>query len=189
MLKSVIFVIFFIQLMPSGSLFAQELPPSPSSVPKNMMEKLSMISGQWKARTDFTNDDGKTWQQGGEKLVEFSYKQRGLLLEELPIEIDNKGFHMQTYISYDQYRQVFRKAAIDDVWGIMDLYQGNIIDDQLVLDNLSAGTFFPVQTGVWRGFRLTLELKSDNRWLLVDKTDDKGKTWQPAFRVFYQKVI
>ena len=35
------------------------------------------------------------------------------------------------------------------------------------------------------GFKLTLELEADQRWMWIDKTDDEGTTWQPAFKVQY----
>ncbi|GLX78021.1 hypothetical protein tinsulaeT_13610 [Thalassotalea insulae] len=187
-MKKLLKILSLITFMFSFELIAESNLPKVSEKPLAMMQKLSILSGKWLARTDITEDNGKSWQQGKPKLVEFSFKQRGMLLEEMPIDIDKQGFHMQTYISYDQYRDVFRKAAIDDVWGIMDLYQGKIIDNQLVLDNLDAETFFPIGPNTWRGFRLTLELKANNRWLYIDKTDDKGSSWQPAFRVYYQKI-
>jgi hypothetical protein len=83
---------------------------------------------------------------------------------------------------------VYRKAALDDVWGILDLYQGTIEDGKLVIDNLDAGTFFPIDENTWRGFRLTMELKTERRWMWIDKTDDNGKTWQPAFKSEYVRA-
>lgn len=53
------------------------------------------------------------------------------------------------------------------------------------MTNLESGTFFPLENGAWRGFRLTLELNAGSRWMWVDKTDDEGRSWQPAFKVRY----
>ena len=105
----------------------------------------------------------------------------------MPGDLTTPGFHMRTTLSYDQYRQVYRKVALDDIWGIPDIYDGRIEGDRLVMTNLSAGTLFPLDNGKWRGFRLTLELKDGRRQMWVDKTDDNGESWQPAFRIEYTR--
>ena len=79
-------------------------------------------------------------------------------------------------------------AAIDDHWGLMDVYEGQIEGDALVLTNLKAGTFFPIGPDAWRAFRITLELKPEERLMIVDKSDDGEKNWQPNFEISYTEV-
>ena len=146
--------------------------PAVSRVPLAKMQALEMLAGQWQMTVYVTEDGGKTWTPTPPQDV----------------ALDSPGFHMHTFITYDQYRKVYRKAALDDVWGIFDLYQGEIEGDKLVIDNLDAGTFFPIDENTWRGFRLTMELKPDRRWMWIDKTDDNGETWQPAFKSEYVKT-
>ncbi|MDF2178815.1 DUF1579 family protein [Aliiglaciecola sp. CAU 1673] len=159
----------------------------PSKAPAEAMNKLSSLSGDWQLQVKASFDDGKTWQQSEPVSVQLVFKQRGLMLEEIPLQIVEQGFNMHTLITYDQYRQVYRKAAIDDVWGIMDLYEGQWQEDKLVFTNLKAGTLFPVGEDTWRGFRLTMQVSPDSRTTWIDKTDDMGKSWQPAFILEYKK--
>lgn len=162
--------------------------PPVSEKPYAMMQKLAPLIGKWSMQTEITNDGGATWQKVPVQTVNVSFRHKDLLLAEVPETTDGPGFHMESYISYDQYRKSYRKAAVDDVWGIMDVYEGNEHHeekDKIVFTNLKSGTFFPIAEGVWRGFRLTMEIASPTRTMMIEKTDDDGKSWQPAFRVTY----
>jgi hypothetical protein len=108
------------------------------------------------------------------------------MLAEIPADLTSPAFHMETYITFDQYRDVYRKVAVDDVWGIMDIYDGVREGDSIVFTNLRSGTTFPVNDGVWRNFRLTLQLASPERSFLVEKSDNNGVSWEPAFRSTYR---
>jgi hypothetical protein len=179
---------FLLAALLSFSVYAQEAEiPEVSRVPLARMEALGMLAGRWEMTVYVTEDGGETWTPTPPQDVEIGFAHKGMMLEEVPGDLDSPGFHMHTFITYDQYRNVYRKAALDDVWGILDLYEGEIEEDRLVFDNLDAGTFFPIDDNTWRGFRLTMELKPDRRWMWIDKTDDNGRTWQPAFKSEYVK--
>lgn len=174
------------QVQSQAQTQAQINVPKVSKIPLAQMAKLHSLKGSWKMTVFSTQDNGESWQESPVQLVEISFQHKGMVLEEKPKTIESTGFHMLSYITYDQYRQVYRKAAIDDVWGIMDMYEGEIADHKLVMTNLNSRTFFPVEGGKWRGFRLTIELKDKLRTIWIDKTDDEGNTWQKAFRAEYR---
>lgn len=159
--------------------------PAVSEKPYGMMQKLVVLEGRWQSVTEMTNDGGQTWQAMPPQMVDIHLRHKGMLLAEIPADTSGGGFHMETYISFDQYRNVYRKAAVDDVWGIMDMYEGQMVDGRIVFTNLKADTSFPIADGVWRHFRLTLELARPSRQMMIEKSDDGGKSWQPAFRVNY----
>lgn len=161
---------------------------SESKVPLDAMEKLAVMHGKWELVVDMSFDNGKTWQSSPPGVVDIQPRHKGLLLAEIPKDLTSPGFHMETYLSFDQYRQVYRKAAIDDVWGVMDMYEGTIVDDALVMTNLKSQTFFPVAENTWRAFRLTMQLTQPTRTMTIEKSDDNGETWQPAFIARYKKV-
>ena len=163
----------------------EQAVPEVSAKPLQAMQRLAPLAGEWDMTVFYTPDDGETWDASPAQVVNLEYGHKGFMLEEMPATLDGTGFHMRSWLSYDQYREVYRKAALDDVWGIFDLYEGTIEDNRLILTNLASGTFFPVEGGNWRGFKLTLELQADQRWMWIDKTDDEGTTWQPAFKVQY----
>ena len=175
-----------------GSLLLLSIPliaeeQNPSKVPHAAMQKLAFMQGDWMSVTEYTADDGKNWQVVAQAPAKVEFRQKELMLAELPVDTSTPGFHMETYITYDQYRKVYRKAAIDDAWGLMDMYEGTWQGDKLILDNLKSGTFFPNGDGTWRAFKLTIEKGEVKRLIHVDKSDDGGKSWQPSFRVTYTR--
>jgi len=170
-----------------GGSAAQDRP-SVSEKPYQMMQKLAPLAGRWELVVEIKQEDGDGWQAIPPQTVDITYRHKDMLLAEIPSDTSAPGFHMESYIAYDQYRKVFRKAAVDDVWGIMDMYEGTLDGDKLVLTNLKADTSFPIRDGVWRHFRLTLELASPMRTMQIDKSDDGGETWQPAFRSTYTRL-
>ncbi|WP_262695341.1 DUF1579 family protein [Kordiimonas aquimaris] len=166
---------------------AQDSVPEVSKAPLAAMAKLSPIMGEWQMTAEYSADDGKTWQEGSPEKVSVAFRQKGMVLRELPLETDKPGFHTETYIGYDQYRNVYRLIAFDDVWGLPDVYEGTIEDNKLIVTNLKSGSLFKMGDDLWRGFKITIELKANNRVMTVDKTDDMGKSWQPNFRITYAK--
>lgn len=167
---------------------AQENIPEPSRKPLAAMEKLNALVGQWQVVSEFSADGGKTWQTSEPARAEFSFRQKGMMLAEIPLDTHLPGFHVETIFGYDQYRDVYRFIAIDDVWGIVDLYEGNIEDDRLIVTNLKSGTFFPIGSAQWRAFRITIDLTGDKRVMTVEKSDDNGNSWQQNFKIIYTKL-
>ena len=174
-------------IVASQAALSQDVPEV-SKVPLAKLAELEALAGHWEMTVHIADETGSTWNATPPQAVELRFAHKGMMLEEVPAELDTPGFHMHTIITYDQYRQVYRKAALDDVWGILDLYEGELIDGRLVFTNLKAGTLFPVGEETWRGFRLTMELNSERRWMWIDKTDDQGTTWQPAFKSEYVRL-
>lgn len=170
------------------SFDSQAQGKDPSSEPRENMALLNILQGHWKMQVSITNDAGETWQEMPETEVRIESRQKQLMLSEIPLDTTSAGFHMETHLTYDQYRQQFRKAAIDDVWGVMDIYEGGIEGDNLIMSNLRSKTFFPVGENTWRAFKLVMELKSPTRIMEVLKSDDGGTTWEPAFRVTYTLI-
>ena len=167
---------------------AQEEVPAPSRKPLAAMQKLEQLVGTWEQLSEYSPDNGKTWQKSPPARVEFSFRQKGLMLAEIPLDTHQPGFHLETFFGYDQYREVYRLVAIDDMWGLVDLYEGNIEDGKLVVTNLNSCTFFPIGPDQWRAFRISLDLHGAERKMVVDKSDDGGKTWQDNFRITYKKL-
>lgn len=166
----------------------QSVNVSPSAEPQNRLALLEGLEGRWSMTAFMTSDGGDSWSQLSQTTVTIQYIHNNMVLKE---EVENPAsdaFNMLSFITWDQYRSVYRKAAIDDYWGIMDIYSGDIDDNRLVLDNLESGTFFPVESGQWRSFRLSIDLSGDERTMLVEASDDGGANWEPAFRSEYVRI-
>ncbi|MBT5187593.1 MAG: DUF1579 family protein [Kordiimonadaceae bacterium] len=162
------------------NLATAQQPNQNEIVPLEKMAKLEGLLGPWET-TNYAYSDGE-WKQIATSKVTFLKKLKGKLITE---EISNltpaTGFIVETFISYDQYRKTYRLAAVDDTFGLMDIYEGDWVDDALFqLTNLRAGTNFPTQDGGSMYFRLSFtELSTDKREFLVERSNDNGMTWSP----------
>lgn len=179
---------FTIMVLLAPVTWAQNSVPEVSKKPLAAMEHFKGLLGTWESVTEYSADNGETWQNAGSSRADFALRQKGMMLVETPLDTEKPGFHMETSYGYDQYRDVYRVVAVDDVWGIFDLYEGSIDGNRLIVTNLKSGTLFPVAEGVWRGFRISIELSGEERTTVIDKTDDGGKTWQPNFKISYKKL-
>ena len=155
---------------------------TPSEAPLRMMAKLESFVGVWDATLEMTSDGGETWTAGPTKRLKAAFRLNGLALADTPLETVDGGFSIEHHITYDQYRDVYRAVALDDTWGVMDVYEGRLEGDRLVLDNLRAETFFPSGNGDLLAYRLTFTIGADERSLFVDSSADRGESWSPAFR-------
>lgn len=186
MKKSLILVV--LASLFNTAAIAQTSVPEASKAPLAAMQALASFVGTWSVQMSYSPDDGATWQQLPPAIHEISFREKGLILSERPTEVNPNAFQSAAYFSYDQYRETYRLAVMDDTWGIMDIYEGNIDGGKLVSTNLKSGTFFPVGDGKWRGFKLSLDLTGDSeRVMVVEKTDDNGTSWQPNFIITYKK--
>ncbi len=170
----------------TAPLAAQERPKV-SEKPYGMMQKLAPLAGEWSMVNEYSPDGGKTWSKAPPATVTVEYRLKGMLLSEMPEDLDTPGFKLETDLTFDQYRDVYRKAVVDDTWGIMDVYEGTFEGDKLVMTNLKSGTTFPMGNGVQRAFRLTIEVATPKRMMTIDASDDGGETWMPAYKLTYTK--
>ena len=175
-MKKIILVVSFFLYSPF--LIAQT--NDVEKVPLEKMAKLESILGHWNTvQFAYENDQ---WKQIATSNVTYEKKLKGkLIAEEIRDLVPNNIFIVETFISYDQYRNLYRLAAIDDTYGLMDIYEGDFISpDKFQVTNLRAGTNFPTSDGGEMYFRLTFtEIDKNTREFLVERSSDNGETWTP----------
>lgn len=167
-------LIFF--MLTANAIAQQDI----EAIPLEKMAKLESFLGHW-ATTNYEWQDGK-WAQIATSDVHYFKKLKGkLIAEEISNVTPEDGFIVETFLSYDQYRNVYRLAAIDDTFGLMDIYEGDFTDSKtLLVTNLRAGTNFPTSDGGEMYFRLTFsEIDETTREFLVESSADNGASWQP----------
>jgi len=160
-------------------------PPDDSKIPLQEMKKLNPLLGTWSVKREMTTDGGKTWEPYAKATVQVKAAHRGLLIEELAQDPEDSLFNVGTYLTYDQYQQVFRQAAVEDYWGVMDISEGKIVGDALVLTNTESETYYPMEKGQLRALKVSIEIASPNRTVNIDESYDGGKNWAPTFRLHY----
>ena len=125
MLNRILRTVAAATLLCAGTQFASAQSDA-TQAPLAAMQALSVLSGEWLIQSKFSPDNGETWQESPANTVSVGLRQKGKMLAETPQEPEKPGFHVESLITYDQYRKVYRMAAIDDHWGLMDVYEGQI---------------------------------------------------------------
>lgn len=160
--------------------------PSDSQKPHKMMSKLAELAGSWSVERLYSKDAGNSWAPYAKAQVQVKYQNKKLMLEQLALQPEGQFFNMRTFISYDQYQEVFRQVAIEDRWGFMDISQGKIVGDMLVLSNTHSKTYYPMDGGRLRALKVRMQLTSPLRTVFIDESYDDGKTWAPVFKMHYR---
>lgn len=152
------------------------------------MAPLRPLVGTWEVVTEARTPSGD-WHAAPPTRTEVVELLDGKLLQERStLRIGELTFEMVTLFSYDPFRRVYRVAAIDHQSGMMDVAEGQIIDEALVVDNLRARTFFPWGDGREAAFRLTKRFTGPDRFLVeADVSFDEGRTWAPYTRSTYAR--
>ncbi|WP_370339381.1 hypothetical protein [Parvularcula marina] len=88
---------------------------------------------------------------------------------------------LKTQMSYDQYRQLYRVAVVDDTWGLMDIYEGRFTEPEMLeVTNLRSDTHFPLGDDQKMHFRLRWDLGAPKTFT-VDYSLDQGESWATYF--------
>ena len=113
---------------------------------------------------------------GGHALRETSH------IEQQPGDV----ISLQTEFSFDQFRDRYRIAVLDNDFGLMDIYEGRFVSDALlVATNLRSDTHFPLEDGRAMHFQLRWDFSEPTVHFDVFLTVDGGANWLPFFELEY----
>ena len=108
------------------------------------------------------------------------------------------GFERWAYqatFSWDRFQRVYRATFIDNITGLLDIYQGPFDDGELIVTNLHTGTYNTLGTdGSVQFSRLIISDIADDRfvmtWKYVDQADvpqGGAVPWRWGVRMIYQR--
>ena len=185
---SAAFAFLAIIVAPANATNEPSAIPDTAKIPFAAMEKLNGLHGEWTATTAIINSEG-AWIEQHKDVVKFKPGLGGVLLTEQHVKrLSGTGFTLKTDFSFDQYRDHYRLTAVGNGWGLMDIYEGEVADDALLVDNLRSGTTFRLDDGREMHFRLTIPLKGDKRVMEIEQSTTAGKRWSPFYRVTYERA-
>ena len=143
------------------------------------MRALGFLDGTWTATYFAYAEDGTTAEVGRSESI-YSRSLNGQLIEESHTVLGNgPAFPMRSFYSWDSRKGVYRLAAVDENGGMMDIYEGTLTDNTLVMDNLAHGTFYALEDGREMAFRLNWTFVADDEVSLrVEMSLDHGETWR-----------
>lgn len=163
-------------LFPISLSFAQSGNDEP-------MTAFDFLEGDWKvSQTLYSEQDG--WSDAELSETHFSDSLNGKLTSGV-IKFKTGSFEMEVLvsISYDHIRDINRVSLMDDIEGLLDIYEGRIYNNNLIATNIAANTWFPGPNGTKRFFRLGIENADESAAkIIVDTSLDRGLSWAPYIK-------
>lgn len=147
------------------------------------INELSYLIGKWKTVTKAMTKSGE-WKEVTTDTAEFAF-----IKKENYIEGDMGGqYDYELIYSYDRFQNKYRMSSIDQVSGLLDIYEGNLKEGKLVIDNVVKDTYYMMGSTKYHN-RLTLSKTSANEALmLIEGSDNGGEKWQVFSQVLFYRL-
>lgn len=172
------------------------------------MTPLSFLPGLWRVELFTPVDPGEPeprWQAWDTTASRFVAIYGGAFVRELGVgfpiggaAVGADGFERWAYqatFSWDRFQRVYRATYIDNITGLLDIYQGPFDDGELILTNLHTGTYNTLGTeGSVQFGRVILSEIADDRFVMTWQTVDQAEVpqggavpWRWGPRMVYQR--
>ena len=154
------------------------------------VSKLRMMVGSWDFELEISHDTGRSWRVIPPTVATVSsIMDDKIIHEEFSGEFDStRVTSNRANFAFDRLNKVYRVCIADDDEGFLDVYQGNIVDNTLVVEDVTSGTLWPAADGRNYGFQIAWGLEpGDVRSYGVKITVDDGATWYSYIRGTYTR--
>ncbi|WP_394693405.1 DUF1579 family protein [Hyphobacterium sp.] len=168
------------------------LTVTPGASAQNSSAALDFLDnheGDWTVSGRMMTPDGWVETSDQPATIESLYDGRAYI-ERSTVDFGSEVSGLTTLISWDVFREVYRVAAVDESYGLLDVYEGHLDDvGRLSVTNLRADTYFPAGPTGEMHFRLSWTFVDEDRFVFeVDLTTDRGETWSPYFELTYNRA-
>ncbi len=144
--------IFILSILLCSISFAQiDYTPGYKAGKPVEMQKLNFLNGEWDITLfypDTSSKDSLRWVPSKKSFAIFTPLYNGAFFLEsfqgFPLNPPHEGFASWEYMSiysYDRFLEKYRCAVIDNLMGLMDLYNGTFENDVFLFSNLNTETF------------------------------------------------
>jgi hypothetical protein len=111
------------------------------------------------------------------------------LQEDVKIRAPGSGHDLLVTYSWEPTINKYRVAILDRAYGILDIYEGDLEGNTLLVDNLATATRFETASGARMAFRLRWEFLSESSFRqTIELTRDEGANWAPFMRNSYRRA-
>ncbi len=151
------------------------------------LESWENLIGDWKVLT-YEPDSTGAWMAPTIGNAKISSILDGTFIKEEVIYSLNNGNTLTMYniLGVDPRNGKARYMALDKEYGTMDVYEGTLDSEKIMVSNLLSDEGF-ISDGQSLHFRLTFsKVRGGNHQLLVEYTNDYGKNWHPFSKNVYQ---
>jgi hypothetical protein len=170
-----------------------DLTPGFDPGPAPEMERLSFLMGTWEVQPEFGNPNNPTDRWYPTKPIETTFTPllNGTFLQsQLAVTWpDGQVWQTISIWSYDRFRKEYRVVFLDDLWGLLDVYEGEFENGNLNVDNGRTETWGPPSNGNPTMARVVLHDIAEDSFILEWEGSANGTEWAPAgLRWRYERV-
>lgn len=177
-----ILMALFVSVLLAAPALAQD---EPGDIWAPEMDALGFLIGNYTVTGEAMTEDG--WQISAEPTtatIAVGAADAGLI-EDGAYHVPGFAYGLHAVYSYDGFREVYRVMLLDTVYGLMDIYEGQMDGSVLTLTNLRAGTSFMMPDGGELFLRIRIEPSETRHVFHVDGSVDEGAVWGPVYRFTY----
>lgn len=159
------------------------------SVVHERVDALNLMVGDWNVE-QFTYAANGEWQKTSTSKMNMVSGLSGFMVSGESRDMMPKGaMHLELTLTYDQFRRTYRMSVIDSIYGLMDIYEGNMNSDgHLVMTNIKSDTHFPYENDIMH-FRFTFnDDEADKITFSIEQTSTRGETWAPMLNYVMTKL-
>nr|WP_298994907.1 hypothetical protein [uncultured Allomuricauda sp.] len=151
------------------------------------LKNMEFLIADWKV-SNFKIKEGQ-WSLVGDTHSSIKAILKGSFLsEKVKYLVDASELNMVIHIGHDHRTGHLKLSAMDQEYGLMDIYTGDFLENKIVFTNLKSDQPIDFGEGKKLSFRLTYSnIQEDSFEHLVEGTYDKGQTWFPFAKSIYQK--
>ncbi|MEZ5317800.1 MAG: DUF1579 family protein [Vicinamibacterales bacterium] len=162
-----------------------DLTPGFDPGPPQDMRKIAFLEGRWAVTPEFgdVRDLSRPWLATKTVTTTFRPRLGGAFLEaDLAVTWpDGQVWQTTSIWSFDRFRKTFRVVYLDDLWGLLDVYEGDFVDGRLTLSNERAATLGPPGADGRRLIGRTVVRDITPGGFVIEwETSADGRTWTRA---------
>ncbi|MDJ0644499.1 MAG: DUF1579 family protein [Flavobacteriaceae bacterium] len=176
----------------SISLYSQEFDviPGYKPGPAPELEKLSFLIGNWNVQPFFREKETDQWTKGRQSTSKITLAMdEGFIKEESMVYFVDVPWKGLSFRGYDKFSKTFRMVYLDNIWTLLDVYEGFFEGEKLIFSNERSGTHYIVPDGSGnRALVKTITYPSQSGFTMDSYSSyDKGETWTNLFRLQYSE--
>jgi hypothetical protein len=152
------------------------------------MDRLLGLAGNWRFTMEVLDRESGEWQPGPVFFGTFTAVYDGRYIESehvMPLS-EVQAMRNRLILSYDKFRRRYRLILLEDVVGLIDVFEGEFHGDELLMDDERTNTAAPNLAGKLEFVRLGLRFVDPDQ-VIIRTQAKRAERWVDGMRLRLQR--